>query len=136
MLCQFLPYNNENQLYVYIYPLLLEPASHPSRSSQSTELNSLCYTAASHQPSISHMVVYTCQRFSLSPSHFLLPPLYSQVYSLCLLLGLSILCTGCYFKCTYFTCKLNVLSKNFCFQLFLPRVQKYSWVFKCIALVS
>ena len=41
------------QLYVYIYPLPLRPPSHslpthPSRSSQSTELSSLCYTATSH----------------------------------------------------------------------------------------
>ena len=34
------------------------PPSHPSRSSQSTKLGSLCYTATSHQLSVSHMVVY------------------------------------------------------------------------------
>jgi len=39
MRCWFLLYNNMNQLYVYIYPLPLEPPSHPflshpSRSSQ------------------------------------------------------------------------------------------------------
>ena len=53
MLCQFLLYNNVNQLYVYIYLLPLEPPchtppSHPSRSSQSTRLSSLCYAATSH----------------------------------------------------------------------------------------
>ena len=31
-----------------VYPLPLEPPSHSSRSSESTELSSLCYTAASH----------------------------------------------------------------------------------------
>ena len=40
------------QLYVYIYPLPhgspTLPPSHPSRPSQSTELSSLCYSAASH----------------------------------------------------------------------------------------
>ena len=45
-------YNEVNQLCVYIYPLLLGPPSHschPSRSSESVKLSSLCYTAASHQ---------------------------------------------------------------------------------------
>ena len=46
MLCQFLLYNNVNQLHVYIYPLPPLPASYPSRSSQ-TKQSSLCYTAAS-----------------------------------------------------------------------------------------
>ena len=30
MLCQFLLYNEANQLYVYIYPISLEPPSHPN----------------------------------------------------------------------------------------------------------
>ena len=37
-----------NQVYVYIYPLSLGLPPHPSRSSQSTEPNFLCYNAASH----------------------------------------------------------------------------------------
>ena len=50
---------------VYIYHLLLEPPScpppsHLCRSSQSSRLGSLYYTAASHQLSVSHMVVYVC----------------------------------------------------------------------------
>ena len=50
------------------YPLPLEPPSHPpyptpSRTSQSTELISLCYAAASHQPTILHLVVYSIHRF-------------------------------------------------------------------------
>ena len=49
MLCQFLLYNKANQLYGYICPLPPESPSHPSRSSQSTKLNSLCCPAASHQ---------------------------------------------------------------------------------------
>ena len=54
MLCYFLLYNKVNQLYVYIYPHYphipsLPPfLSHPSRLSQSIELISLCYAAASH----------------------------------------------------------------------------------------
>ena len=63
MLCEFLLYKIVNQLYVYIYPLPLGPPSHhliyhPSRSSQSTKLSSLCYTAASRQLSILYMVMY------------------------------------------------------------------------------
>ena len=37
-----------NPLFVYMYLFPLGPPSHPSRSSQSAELSSLCYTAASH----------------------------------------------------------------------------------------
>ena len=55
MLCWFLPYNKVSQLQLHIYPLSLEPLCHPttypswpSRSSQSTKLNFLFYTAASH----------------------------------------------------------------------------------------
>ena len=47
--------------------------SHPSRSSQSTELVSMCYVAASHQPTILHSVVYICRCYSrfapALPSH-------------------------------------------------------------------
>ena len=90
MLCSFLLYNKVNQLYAYIYPhipslLSLPPAlpslSHPSRWSQSTELISLCYAAASHQLSILHLVVYICQCYSLSTSQPLLPALCPQVHS-------------------------------------------------------
>ena len=61
----FLLYN-VNQLYIYIYPLPLEPLSrflrsHPSRSSESTELSSLWYTAAPHWWSISHVALCICQ---------------------------------------------------------------------------
>ena len=56
-------YSELNHLYVYIHPLpvgyfLTPPASHPSRSPQSTQLSSLNYTAGSHQLSVSHMVVH------------------------------------------------------------------------------
>ena len=40
--------------------------SHPSKSSQSTELSSLCNTAASHSLSILRKVVYTRQCYSHS----------------------------------------------------------------------
>ena len=48
ILCQSLLYNEVKQLCVYIYPLPLGPPLHPSMSSWSTELSSLCYTAAFH----------------------------------------------------------------------------------------
>ena len=44
------------------------PPSHPSRSSQSPELSSLYYTAASHWLSILHMIVYMFPCFSLNSS--------------------------------------------------------------------
>ena len=43
--------------------------SHPYRSSQSMELISLCYAAASRQPSILHLVVYICHCYSLTSSY-------------------------------------------------------------------
>ena len=89
MLCQYLLYNKVNQLYVYIYPhvpslLRLPPSSlsHPSRWTQSTELISLCYAAASHQLAILHSVVYICPCHSLTSSQLPLPCLCPQVPSL------------------------------------------------------
>ena len=67
--CQFLLYNKVNQLYVYIHPLPLELQfslpSHTSRSSQSTELSSLCYiqllTSQFTWHICEYMVVYICE---------------------------------------------------------------------------
>ena len=71
---------------VPIYPpswaSLPSSLSHPSRSSQSTELISLCYAAASHQPTILHSIVYIRQCYShfapASPSH----PMSSSPFSM------------------------------------------------------
>ena len=89
MLCQFLLYNKVNQLYVYIYPISppsgasLPPSiSHPSRSTQSIELIALCQVAASHQPSILHLVVYICQCYSFTSSQLPLPCLFPRSVSL------------------------------------------------------
>ena len=85
ILYQFPLYNKVNQLYVYIYPIPLEPPSYPpyhcSRSSQSTELHVL-YRAALHQLSVLHMVVYICQCYSINSSHPPLFPLCPQAHSL------------------------------------------------------
>ena len=64
--------------------LSLTPTPHPSRSSQSPELSSLCYRAASHSLSVLHVVVYVCQCYSLCPSHPLLLLLCPHIPSLCL----------------------------------------------------
>ena len=62
----------------YLFPLAspsLPPSlSHPSRWSQSTELISLCYAAASHELSILHLVVYICPCHSLTLSQLTFPP--------------------------------------------------------------
>ena len=64
--------------YIHISPpscVSLPPSlSHPSRWSQSTQLMSLCYAAASHQLSILHLVVYICPCYSLISSQLTLPP--------------------------------------------------------------
>ena len=62
--------------YTHIPPLLslpLLPPSHPSRSSQSAGLGSLCYIAASYQLSVLHVVVYICQCYFLHSSYSLPP---------------------------------------------------------------
>ena len=51
-----------------------QASSHPSRSSQSTRLGSLYYTAASHQLSILHMREYMYWCYFLHSSHSLLVP--------------------------------------------------------------
>ena len=56
---------------IYISPHFESPSqlpSHPSRPSQSTELSSLCYRAASHRLAILHRVVYLCQCYPLNSS--------------------------------------------------------------------
>ena len=63
-----------SQLCVYVCPLPIEPLSHPliptppplPQVVTSTELGSLCYTVASDQLSILHMVVYICQCYSVN----------------------------------------------------------------------
>ena len=85
MLCWFLPYNNLNQLWLYIYPLPVEPPSpppiHPSGSSQSGRLSSLCYIATSHWLSISHMVVHICQCCLLNCPTLSFPTVSISVFS-------------------------------------------------------
>ena len=84
MLCYSLLYNKVNQLYGYIYPFPLEPTSTPSnrsRSSQSTKLSFLCYTAVSTSSFTYyhvHMLILISQFIPPSPS-----PLWPQVCSLC-----------------------------------------------------
>ena len=78
MLCWFLLCNTVNQLYVYIYPLPVEPLpplSHPSRSSQSTKLDSLCYIAASDSVQFSRSVISDSLQLRDHPVHNQLPEL-------------------------------------------------------------
>ena len=56
------------------------------RSSQSTRLSSLCYTAASRYLSVLHMIVHIYQCFFLNLSHPLLLQMCPQICSLCLCL--------------------------------------------------
>ena len=73
--------------YVYIYPLPLEsPAPPHPLGCQGTKLGSLCCIAVSHWLSLSHMVVYICQCYSLNWSHPLFLRLCPQDCPLCLCL--------------------------------------------------
>ena len=61
-----------NQLCLYIYPLPVEPPSCsliPSLQVIPEHRSSLCHTAASHQLSVVHTVVWISQRSSPSSSH-------------------------------------------------------------------
>ena len=42
-------------------------SAHPSRLSQSARLSSLCYTAASHQLSVLHVIMYLNATLSICP---------------------------------------------------------------------
>ena len=55
------------------------PHSHPSRSSQSTKLSSLCHTAASHQLSVLHAVLCVCENSTVPIAPQSPPPWASQV---------------------------------------------------------
>ena len=76
--------------YVYTHVPISPPSwaslpsslSHSSRSLQSTKPISLCYAAASHQPTILHSVVYIC--WCYSSTQLPLPTPCPQVHSLCL----------------------------------------------------
>ena len=73
--------HTERSIIIHISPPSLLPSS-PSRSSQSPRLSSLCYTAMSHQASISHLIVYMCRCYLLHSPHSLPPTLCPQVHSL------------------------------------------------------
>ena len=62
--------HNYSYMCIYIPPCI--PPSHPSRSSQHTRLDSLCFILASHWLSTLHMIMYICQCYFLYSSH----PLY------------------------------------------------------------
>ena len=102
MVCQFLLYNKVNQLYIYIHPhisslLCLPPTLRipPPKWTQSTELISLYYTAASHQLSILPLVVYICPCYSLTSSHLILPPphVLKSILYVCIFIPVLRLCS-------------------------------------------
>ena len=84
-------WTSHNYTYIsFLYSLLPLPASRPSRSLQSTRLDSLFHTATSHQPSILHLIVYICWCYFLCLSHSLPPILYICVSILSLKIDSSI----------------------------------------------
>ena len=125
MVCQFLLYNKVNQLYIYIYPhisslLRLPPTlpSHPSRWSQSTELISLCYAAASHQLQILHLVVYICpcHSLTLSPLTFPSPCVFKCILQqVCIFI--PVLPLGSSRPFIFFRFHIYVLAYGICFSL-------------------
>ena len=90
--------------------------SSPSRSSQSTKPISLCYAAASHQPTILHSVVYISWCYSQLHLSFALPPhviksiLYVYLFIPALQLGSSV-------PFFFFRFHIYVLAYGICFSL-------------------
>ena len=87
VLCQFLPYSTVHQPYAHECPLPPEPpsypTSHPSRSSQRTELSCLCgasFPPAPFYPWRVHVSMLLSQSVPPSPPP---PPPCTQVRSLC-----------------------------------------------------
>ena len=88
MLCWFLHSRKQiSHNYTYI-PFLMSlpplPISHPSRSSQSANLGSLCYTGTSHHLFNLHMIGYIhwCY-FSISPTLSFPPCVHKSVIYIC-----------------------------------------------------
>ena len=63
---------------------------HPSRSARSSR-QLLMFYSGFHELSVSHIIVYKCQRYFLSSSHPLLPQLCPQVWHPSLQIGSSVL---------------------------------------------
>ena len=131
MVCQFPLYNKVNQLYIQIYPNISSllslpptPASYPSRWTQSMELISLCYAAASHQLSISHLVVYICPCHSLTSPQLTLPPpcVLKSILYVCIFI--PVLHLGSSEPFLFFD-SICVLANSICFFLFLTYFTLY-----------
>ena len=107
------------------------PPSHPSQPSQGTELSPLC-CASSHQLSISHMVVYTCQCHSFCLSRPLLLPLYPQVCLLYLSLFLPCKQIQPGLDLSHLSTDLQHLPKNWeslvALTIKTPHVMQETWV--------
>ena len=120
MVHQLLLYNKVNQPYVYRNPHIPShptSLSHLSRWSQSTELISLCYAAASHQLSILHLVVYICPCHFLTSSQLTLPPprLLKSILYVCVFI--PVLPLGSSEPFFIFRFHIYVLAYGICFSL-------------------
>ena len=107
--------------YIPISPpssISLPPSlSHPSRWSQSTELISLCYAAASHQLSILRLVVYICPCHSLISSQLTHPPPCVLKFILYVCVFIPVLPLGSSEQFFLFRFHIYVLAYSICFSL-------------------
>ena len=111
--------------YTYTYIPISHPScvslppslSHPSRWTQSTELISLCYAAASHYLSILHLVVYLCPCHSLTSSQLTLPPprVLKSILYVCIFI--PVLPLGSSEPFFFFRFHIYVLAYSICFSL-------------------
>ena len=79
MLCQFILYNEVNQLYASPSP---HSTFHLSRSPQSNKLNYLCYTAGSYQLCILHILVHIQEIYASNSFYIPSTPVSTHPFSM------------------------------------------------------
>ena len=122
MLCQFLSYSKENQIYIYIYmylyihthtplyPLFFEFLSHLGHC------RALSRVPCAHQLSVLRIVsvvVYV----SIQTSEFITPHLFPHLVSVCSLRLCLYFCFANQIVCTTFLNSISVLIYDICFLL-------------------
>ena len=107
----FSPFTNMDWLNIYMCPPILNlftPPSHPIPLGcpRALALGALLQASNLHWSSISHMVMYMFQCYSLKSAHSLLLPLSTKVCSLhlCLLCGPACRITGTIFLSSIYIC--------------------------------
>ena len=115
---------SHNYMYItFVLSLSFLPPSHPSRSSQSARLGSLCFTPTSHQLAILHTLLYVCQGYLCICPTLCFPNCVHQ-FALCICIFIPSLQTGSSIQFSRFY--IYELIYNICFFLFLTYFPLYN----------